>query len=204
MPSADASASIRVLPAWSTHAYRPIALNGVLLSDLAKLPDVSVGNPVPEEELIKIQFRFTGPGGPFGTDVGTVTAWLDPQNDYRIVRAVAEPKAGSSLPMRYAWECVYDPITGVIASTKDRSSRQRPDMTPPASVEGYTERDYDWSYRGPADRSELYLSFYGLPEPAFKKAGSYRTQPWLYYFGGGVLCVAVGAFFAHRAVRRKA
>ncbi len=49
------------------------------------------------------------------------------------------------------------------------------------------------------------LSDYGLPEPlALKPPGSYRTSPWLYYFFGGVLCVAVGAFFAYRAVRRKA
>jgi hypothetical protein len=47
------------------------------------------------------------------------------------------------------------------------------------------------------------LSDYDLPEPsAIRAAGSYRTSPWLYYFFGGVLLVAVGAFFVHRATRR--
>lgn len=53
------------------------------------------------------------------------------------------------------------------------------------------------------DESACYLSHYGLPEPAASKApGSYRTQPWLYYFFGGLLCVAVGAFFVYRVTRR--
>jgi hypothetical protein len=47
------------------------------------------------------------------------------------------------------------------------------------------------------------LTHYGLPEPPdLRVPGSYRTDPWLYYFFGGVLCVAVGAFFVYRVTRK--
>lgn len=46
------------------------------------------------------------------------------------------------------------------------------------------------------------LSSFNLPEPPEPRApGAYRTPPWLYYFFGGVLCVAIGAFFVHRSTR---
>jgi hypothetical protein len=51
--------------------------------------------------------------------------------------------------------------------------------------------------------NDFTLSAFNLPEPPEPKPpGSYRTDPWLYYFFGGVLCVAVGAFFIHRVTRK--
>lgn len=204
MPSRDVATIGRELPEWNRHAFRPVAINGVLLPELAKIPDVSVGAPVSADGLTQLTFRFDGQAGPFGGDVDKLIVWLDSEHDYRIVRAATEPKSDSPRPLRQTWECTYDPTTGLVATAKETSHRERPDMSPPAAAEEQVERRYDWSYPGPTDRSELYLAFYGLPEPEFRTPGSYRTPLWLYYFIGGVLFVGVGAFFAHRAVRRKA
>ncbi|HEV7281606.1 MAG TPA: hypothetical protein VGN57_15500 [Pirellulaceae bacterium] len=69
-------------------------------------------------------------------------------------------------------------------------------------VIGIRLADYSFDADPSMASEDFTLAKFGLPEPpGILAAGSYRTQPWLYYFFGGVLCVAIGAFFVHRTTQ---
>jgi hypothetical protein len=134
--------------------------------------------------------------------VEEITVQFDPELDYAPIQATATRFSDASTKsVKLGWSHKRDANGRILPSYFETLSIRSDGDGERASAYRFV---YESIEDGLAiDPREFTLSAYDLPEPPEPKAsGSYRTQPWLYYFFGGVLCVAVGAFFIHRVTRK--
>lgn len=184
-------------PEWMLHdavdhfRLSPISANGeallseVLASDFAKITSTKAED-VDGKRQFRVDFEWSGPEKSYRFPQskhyignGKYTVWLDPKNDWVVVRSMEEPTDG-------AWKSVvsreFDEATGWLR--KEVSVWYEPSGKEKRRLE-ITIEDIDDKYQPP--RELFYLPAYGIPEP--EQLAEKSSRWWI------VALVGVGLVF---------
>lgn len=175
---------------------------GILDALNAEKTDIAIRRLPETSSLIEVSLVSKAPVDPvgaFGRGVDSFVAVVDTEQSFRVVRYRLN---GPSLTTSGEFEYVVSPSG---KWSREFTRRETVEIHPPSGLSQSVNYVHKYRVRDdyvPPD-AKFTLTDYGLPEPhSPKPPGTYRTQPWLYYFAGGVLLVAVGAFFVYRTTRR--